>query len=123
MRKFYLQSCRVFLVLILCFDVNLAGKKGSYSVPLLRTKRDLKDSRGNPTENLKGRPGQGYYIATDLGTPAQRVSDAYFSKYPCVYHCLLSPTLILLGLMQLLCGLSFPLRRFYFRYRFHYAFV
>lgn len=84
MRKFYPQSCRVFLVLILCFDVNLAGKKGSYSVPLLRTKRDLRDSRGNPTENLKGRPGQGYYIATDLGTPAQRVSDAYFSKSPCV---------------------------------------
>lgn len=79
MRKVYLQSCLAFILLIiLFFDVRLAAKKGSYSVPLLRTKRDLRDSRGNPTENLKGRPGQGYYIATDLGTPAQRVSDADF---------------------------------------------
>lgn len=74
MRKIYPQSCRAFLLLILCFDIASAAKKGSYSVPLRRTKRDLRDSRGNPTENLKGRPGQGYFIATDLGTPAQRVS-------------------------------------------------
>jgi len=80
MREIYPQSCRAFIVLILCFDLSLAGKKGSYSIPLLRTKRDLRDSRGNPTENLKGRPGQGYYIATDLGTPAQRVSGVDFSQ-------------------------------------------
>lgn len=74
MRRIYPPSWRVFALLILCFDLSLAGKKGSYSVPLIRTKRDLRDSRGNPTENLKGRPGQGYYITTDLGIPAQRVS-------------------------------------------------
>ncbi|XP_073255390.1 beta-secretase 1-like isoform X2 [Porites lutea] len=74
MRKIYPQSCRAFLLLILCFDIASAAKKGSYSVPLRRTKRDLRDSRGNPTENLKGRPGQGYFIATDLGTPAQRIN-------------------------------------------------
>ena len=68
------QTCHVFLVLIFCLKLISGGKKGSYRVPLLRSKRDLRDSRGNPTENLKGRPGQGYYIATDLGTPAQRVS-------------------------------------------------
>lgn len=74
MRKIYPQSCRAFLLLILCFEIASAAKKGSYSVPLRRTKRDLRDSRGNPTENLKGRPGQGYFIATDLGTPAQRIN-------------------------------------------------
>lgn len=77
MRRVYARpSCVFHLVLILSsFGVSWEEKpaKGSYSVPLLRTKRDLRDSRGNPTENLKGRPGQGYYIATDLGSPAQRV--------------------------------------------------
>ena len=74
MHKVYKQVWRAFLALCLCCHLTSCGKKGSYSVPLRRTKRDLRDSRGNPTENLKGRPGQGYYIATDLGTPAQRVS-------------------------------------------------
>lgn len=74
MRKIFKQVWRAFLALFLCCQLTSCGKKGSYSVPLLRTKRGLRDSRGNPTENLKGRPGQGYYIATDLGTPAQRVS-------------------------------------------------
>ena len=49
MRKIYPQSCRALLLLILCFDIASAAKKGSYSVPLRRTKRDLRDSRGNPT--------------------------------------------------------------------------
>lgn len=74
MHEVYNQVWRAFLALCLCCHLTSCGKKGSYSVPLLRTKRDLRDSRGNPTENLKGRPGQGYYIATDLGTPPQRVS-------------------------------------------------
>ena len=87
MRKIYSASCAVVLVLILgSFGLTWQErprKKGSYSVPLLRTKRDLRDSRGNPTENLKGRPGQGYYIATDLGTPSQRVSrdDLHYCVY------------------------------------------
>lgn len=79
MRKMFSPSCVLAVLLILSsFEASWQGKhgkKGSYSVPLLRTKRDLRDSRGNPTENLKGRPGQGYYISTDLGTPAQRVSS------------------------------------------------
>ena len=80
-------SCVLAVLLILSsFGASWQGKpgkKGSYSVPLLRTKRDLRDSRGNPTENLKGRPGQGYYISTDLGTPAQRVSseDLLFAMF------------------------------------------
>ena len=82
----------VFMLILSSFGASWEEqnrKKGSYSVPLLRTKRDLRDSRGNPTENLKGRPGQGYYIATDLGTPAQRVSRTiiYCSQcLPCVAH-------------------------------------
>ena len=79
MPKMFSPSCVLAVLLILSsFGASWQGKpgkKGSYSVPLLRTKRDLRDSRGNPTENLKGRPGQGYYISTDLGTPAQRVSS------------------------------------------------
>lgn len=87
MRKMYSPSCVLVVLLILSSFreswEEKPGKKGSYSVPLLRTKRDLRDSRGNPTENLKGRPGQGYYIATDLGTPAQRVSseDVLFAVF------------------------------------------
>jgi len=81
MRKMFSPSCILAVLLILSsFGTSChgkPGKKGSYSVPLLRTKRDLRDSRGNPTENLKGRPGQGYYISTDLGTPAQRVSSEH----------------------------------------------
>ena len=45
-----------------------------YRFPLMRTKRGLRDIRGVPTENLKGRPGQGYYIAVEVGSPPQRVS-------------------------------------------------
>lgn len=84
MRKMHSPSCALVVLLILSsFGASWEEKprkKGSYSVPLLRTKRDLRDSRGNPTENLKGRPGQGYYIATDLGTPAQRVSSDIVSN-------------------------------------------
>ena len=47
--------------------------RNGVSVPLRRTKRGLKDMKGVPTENLKGRPGQGYYIAVEMGTPPQRV--------------------------------------------------
>ncbi|XP_027053766.1 beta-secretase 1-like [Pocillopora damicornis] len=78
MRKIHSASCSLLLLLI----VGSMGptwqekvkNKGSYSVPLRRTKRDLRDSRGNPTENLKGRPGQGYYISTDLGSPPLRIN-------------------------------------------------
>lgn len=82
MRKIHSASCSLLLLLI----VGSMGPtwqekvkdKGSYSVPLRRTKRDLRDSRGNPTENLKGRPGQGYYISTDLGSPPLRVSKGLY---------------------------------------------
>lgn len=65
---------------LLTFTVkcNFGGrhvKNRIYRMPLLRTKRDLHDKQGIPTENLKGRPGQGYYIAANLGTPPQRVSS------------------------------------------------
>lgn len=98
MRKMYSPSCVFVVVLILSsFGASWeekSRKKGSYSVPLLRTKRDLRDSSGNPTENLKGRPGQGYYIATDLGSPAQRVSIPIIYCSQCL-PCDLSPTNIL----------------------------
>lgn len=98
MRRVYARpSCVFHLVLILgSFGVSWEEKpaKGSYSVPLLRTKRDLRDSRGNPTENLKGRPGQGYYIATDLGSPAQRVRT-YVAIICCYIGVCPSPTNIL----------------------------
>eukprot|EP00112_Aurelia_sp_Birch-Aquarium-sp1_P021149 Seg562.4 transcript_id=Seg562.4/GoldUCD/mRNA.D3Y31 product="Beta-secretase 1" protein_id=Seg562.4/GoldUCD/D3Y31 len=45
-----------------------------YRFPLMRTKRGLRDIRGVPTENLKGRPGQGYYIAVEVGSPPQRIN-------------------------------------------------
>lgn len=89
MRKMHSPSCALVVLLILSsFGASWEekrGQKGSYSVPLLRTKRDLRDSRGNPTENLKGRPGQGYYIATDLGTPAQRVSSEVILLAICLW--------------------------------------
>lgn len=58
-------------------------RKTSHRIPLIRTKRDLRDLNGVPMENLKGRPGQGYYIATNLGKPPQRVSKTliFFSIY------------------------------------------
>ena len=69
-----------FLVLFFVFELNFGGKdakKKNYRIPMLRTKRDLRDKQGIPTENLKGRPGQGYYIAANLGNPPQRVSSSY----------------------------------------------
>lgn len=54
--------------------------RGSVVVSLMRTRRGSKDKTGIPTENLKGRPGQGYYIAVELGTPPQRVSGDYVSR-------------------------------------------
>lgn len=66
-------------LLTLTVELNSGGrnaKQKAYRIPLLRTKRDLRDKQGIPTENLKGRPGQGYYIAANLGTPPQRVSTA-----------------------------------------------
>jgi len=55
---------------------NIKNKRSSkkVSVSLMMTKRGLKDKTGIPTENLKGRPGQGYYIAVELGTPPQRIN-------------------------------------------------
>ena len=49
----------------------------------MRTKRGLRDVRGVPTENLKGRPGQGYYIAVEVGSPPQRVCRVFslLSRY------------------------------------------
>ena len=51
--------------------------KRSVAVSLMRARRGSKDKTGIPTENLKGRPGQGYYIAVELGTPPQRVREYY----------------------------------------------
>lgn len=53
---------------------NIENKKSRVSFDLMRTKRGLHDSKGIPTENLKGRPGQGYYIAMEIGTPPQRMN-------------------------------------------------
>ena len=64
------------LASLLIYEVCMAraAKVKRYSYPLMRTRRGLRDIRGVPTENLKGRPGQGYYIAVEVGTPSQRVS-------------------------------------------------
>lgn len=40
-----------------------------------KEKRDVSDSSPNYRDNLQGRPGQGYYLAVQLGTPPQSVSS------------------------------------------------
>lgn len=80
------------LILLNTIDLSWEGKiakKRKFRIPLMRSKRDLQDSLEVPTENLKGRPGQGYYISTLLGSPPQRVS-IYISKLSSVasfFHC------------------------------------
>lgn len=68
----------VAIILVFFTDFTYGKKttkrKNSHRIPLIRTKKDLRDVNGVPMENLKGRPGQGYYIATNLGKPPQRVS-------------------------------------------------
>lgn len=55
-------------------DHDERTEKRSVSFSLLRGRRTpLKDLNTPTTDNLKGRPGQGYYIAIELGTPPQRV--------------------------------------------------
>eukprot|EP00794_Sanderia_malayensis_P011178 gene11178-12352_t len=54
-------------------NTRIVAKK-KYNFPLMRTRRGLRDVRGVPTENLKGRPGQGYYIAVEVGIPPQRMN-------------------------------------------------
>ena len=65
-----------FLTILLYFSIITVRMSCNRRLrfPLMRTKRGLRDLRGVPTENLKGRPGQGYYIAVEVGSPPQRVS-------------------------------------------------
>jgi len=78
----------IFLAILLVFYTDstygkkIFKRKNSHRIPLIRTKKDLRDSNGVPMENLKGRPGQGYYIATNLGNPPQRVSR----MFNCLVH-------------------------------------
>ena len=51
---------------------NNAGITKRVVVSLMRTKRGY--DRSISAENLKGRPGQGYYIAIEIGTPPQRMN-------------------------------------------------
>ena len=63
----------------------LDGSKKAISIPLrkyrdthkTKHKRDVSNSDINPKyhDNLSGRPGQGYYLAIQLGTPPQAVSS------------------------------------------------
>ena len=53
-----------------------AYTKKRVSVALRRNARNAKGGNQN-TENLKGRPGQGYYIALEIGTPPQRVRPIF----------------------------------------------
>ena len=51
--------------------------------PLIKRRSSLSSALSSTedmmtTENLKGRPGQGYYIAILIGTPPQRVSFSSF---------------------------------------------
>ena len=54
-------------------DTRKRGRTTSKKFPLIRRARATQDDV-TTTENLKGRPGQGYYIAILIGTPPQRVS-------------------------------------------------
>ena len=72
------------LTILLYLSITIARISCSRRLrfPLMRTKRGLRDLRGVPTENLKGRPGQGYYIAVEVGSPPQRVSAyIHFKKF------------------------------------------
>lgn len=52
-----------------------SARKMSFSIPLRRrTKRYFDDANLYNNENLKGRPGQGYYIAIEIGSPPQRLN-------------------------------------------------
>ena len=82
MRAELISFCLGTFLSTFAVKLDFGGKEAKnkiYRMPLLRTKRDLHDKQGIPTENLKGRPGQGYYIAANLGTPPQRVSSREFS--------------------------------------------
>lgn len=51
-------------------------KKRESRVNIQKQRRELTDSSSPEYhDNLSGRPGQGYYLAIDLGTPPQTVSD------------------------------------------------
>jgi len=65
-----------FLTILLYFSIITVRMSCNRRLrfPLMRTKRGLRDLRGVPTENLKGRPGQGYYIAVEVGSPPQRMN-------------------------------------------------
>ena len=68
----------VYLLLIVDATLSSSRRKGTnILVSLLRPKGGLNDQKGVPTENLKGRPGKGYYIAVEMGTPPQRVNINY----------------------------------------------
>ncbi|KXJ15039.1 beta-secretase 1 [Exaiptasia diaphana] len=69
-------SFAVYFICLMNFThgKKISKRKSIHRIPLIRTKRDLRDSHGVPMENLKGRPGQGYYIATNLGKPPQRIN-------------------------------------------------
>ena len=59
---------------------EVVGDSAMMKFPLIKRRRSslssvLSSSEDvTTTENLKGRPGQGYYIAILIGTPPQRVS-------------------------------------------------
>ena len=72
--KLFIDIVLILSLYISIFATRIACKK-QLRFPLMRTKRGLRDLRGVPTENLKGRPGQGYYIAVEVGSPPQRVSS------------------------------------------------
>ena len=75
-----LVSCCLMVNLMLVFELTAGfhlekhGKTTrTVSFPLMRSRRAAIGKDDSSSENLKGRPGQGYYIAIELGTPPQRV--------------------------------------------------
>ena len=68
--------------LLFCFFIYLlilSNVEGlSNRVHLMKRSRRSLNNGVVSTENLKGRPGQGYYIAIEFGTPPQRVSKRYY---------------------------------------------
>ncbi|XP_066934058.1 beta-secretase 1-like [Clytia hemisphaerica] len=61
------------LVLTIVFLISTCSCGGSKKFPLMK-RRNQATKDVVTTENLKGRPGQGYYIAILFGTPPQRIN-------------------------------------------------
>ena len=83
--EYFQTEYLLFFVLAFLFEEICALEAKTITMPLrkyrdtrkiLKEKRDVSESDISPTyhDNLSGRPGQGYYLSIQLGTPPQSVS-------------------------------------------------